>query len=106
MPEFVEVMPSGIDASALSLRRQGRQQQQNGKNSHADFAGAVCRAESRHAFSGGYFVARFFQKRSRLSSPPKSEVKMVESASRMSPGRSLVGRHPEKHVEGGVAGFR
>ena len=41
------------------------------------------------AFSGGYFVARFFQKRSRLSSPPKSVVKMVESASRMSPGRSL-----------------
>src|SRR3954454_4325943 len=34
-----------------------------------------------------YFVARFVQKRSRLSSPPKSVVKIVESARRMSPAR-------------------
>ena len=38
-----------------------------------------------------HFVARFFQNRSRLSSPPKSVVKIVESASRISPARSPAG---------------
>ena len=35
-----------------------------------------------------HFVARFLQKRSRLSSPPKRVVKIVESARKMSPARS------------------
>ena len=38
-----------------------------------------------------HFVAMFFQNRSRLSSPPNNVVKIVESASRMSPARSPFG---------------
>ncbi len=52
-----------------------------------------------------HLVARFFQKRSRLSSPPNNVVKIVESASSMSPARSPLRRHPEEHVELAVSGF-
>ena len=46
-----------------------------------------------------HLVAIFFQKFSRLSSPPNRVVKIVESASRMSPARVPGGRHPKKHIE-------
>ena len=48
----------------------------------------------------------FFQNRSRLSSPPNNVVKIVESASRMSPAAFAFRRHPEEHVELAVTGLR
>ena len=41
----------------------------------------------------------FRQRLARLSVPPKSVVKWVESMSRMSPARLFVGRQPEQAVE-------
>src|SRR5262249_30218193 len=70
----------GIDAAVL--RDRGRGQRSRGDD-HDEPAPEQPRAHQR--------VARFFQKRSRLSSPPNSVVKMVESASRMSPARSPAG---------------
>ena len=52
------------------------------RGSEAAVALTGCRAESH------FISARFFQKFSRLSVPPKSVVKCVESISRMSPARS------------------
>ena len=47
-------------------------------------------------------MTRFFQKFSRLSVPPNSVVKIVESASRMCPARSLRW-HPDEGIELRVA---
>ena len=56
------------------------------------------RAESVCFLRGVNLMARFFQKHSRLSSPPKRVVKMVESASRMSPARSPLGGIQRKQL--------
>jgi len=68
----------GIHAAALRVRSFRHREHANGQHS----------GPTQLAL---HFVAMFFQNRSRLSSPPNNVVKIVESASKMSPARSPFG---------------
>ena len=51
------------------------------------------------------FVARLYQKLSRLSEPPNKVVKMCQVRQQDVAGSRAGRRHPEEHVEFGVSGF-
>jgi len=80
--EFLDSVQAAIersDAAALRVRTVWRHEQAGGQQPGSP-------TQPAH-----HFVAMFFQNRSRLSSPPNNVVKIVESASRMSPARSPFG---------------